>query len=292
MDTTRGQSRIPRPRLFPTLSTAFMFAFSVLLLADDVIAARLQPAAATAWDRYLNWADEKVKRELSDPDRFLIEDFLPPKEKASVTREIASGSIVVQRMQGVVPSGQKIDFPGAAVHHWWGAVLVPGMKLSDLLGRLQDYDHHAGHFSDVERSKLISKEGNRFKFFFRLRRTKSIVTAYFNSEQECDYWNFGPGRAGSRSVATKIAELENPGTPSEREKTPGDDRGFLWRLVSWWRFKETPQGVIVECESASLSRDIPAVIKFIPGVAHYIESTPRESLESVLAGVRNYSKSQ
>jgi hypothetical protein len=87
-------------------------------------------------------------------------------------------------------------------------------------------------------------------------------------------------------VATKIAELDNPGTSSEREKTPGNDRGFLWRLVSWWRYEQRGADVVIELESASLSRDIPTVIKFMPGISGYIHSTPKETLESVLSSIR------
>lgn len=44
--------------------------------------------------------------------------------------------------------------------------------------------------------------------------------------------------------------------------------------------------MIVEIESASLSRDIPFIVKLIPGVSAYIRSTPRDSMESVLADLR------
>jgi len=91
-------------------------------------------------------------------------------------------------------------------------------------------------------------------------------------------------------VATKIAEVEDPGTASERERKPCNDRGFLWRLVSWWRFEQRGNDVVVELESASLSRDIPTVVKFLPGVSRYIRSTPRESLESVLTSIRKHVK--
>jgi hypothetical protein len=55
-----------------------------------------------------------------------------------------------------------------------------------------------------------------------------------------------------------------------------------------WRFQQTGDGVIVELESASLSRDIPALVRLIPGVSSYIRSTPRESLESVLLDIRRH----
>lgn len=44
--------------------------------------------------------------------------------------------------------------------------------------------------------------------------------------------------------------------------------------------------MVVEIESASLSRDIPIFVEFIPGVSSYIRSTPKESMESVLLSIR------
>jgi hypothetical protein len=142
----------------------------------------------------------------------------------------------------------------------------------------------------VERSKLLEKKGDYYKIYYRLSRSKSFVTAHYNTEQECRYVYYGSNRVSSQSVAAKIAELDNPGKKSESEKPAGNDRGFLWRLVSWWRFEQVGNDVIVELESASLSRDIPSLVKFIPGVSGYIRSTPRETLESVLVGIRNNMK--
>jgi hypothetical protein len=258
------------------------------LLCPSADAARLTPATVQAWDRYFAWADENVKRQLADPNRFLIADFLPPEEKQVVNREIASGAVVVRRAHGIIPAGTKFDVPDGEIHHWWGAILVPNVTLEKLLPFLQDYGNHAGRFVDVEKSRLLSKNGNNYRFYFRLKRTKAIVTAHYNTEQVCDYFPHGNGKASSRSIATKIAEIEDAGKPSEKEYPPGDDRGFLWRLVSWWRFQQTDKGVIVECESASLSRNIPTIAKLIPGVSSYIRSVPRESLESVLTSIRTH----
>ena len=270
------------PVLLVSLAAGYLF-------CPDAHAAKLTPATVQAWDRYFARADENVKRQLMDPSRFLIADFLSPAEKQAVRREIESGAVAVRRVHGIIPSGTRFEVPEGEIHHWWGTILVPNATLEGLLTFLQDYEHHAGRFTDVERSRLISKNGNNYRFYFRLKRTKSIVTAYYNTEQECDYFSNGSGKASSRSLATKIAEIENAGKPSEREHPPGEDRGFLWRLVSWWRFQQTDKGVIVECESASLSRDIPTIVKLIPGVSSYIRSTPRESLESVLTSIRAHS---
>jgi hypothetical protein len=42
---------------------------------------------------------------------------------------------------------------------------------------------------------------------------------------------------------------------------------------------------VVECESLSLSRGVPAAVRFLVGP--YLDSVPRESLESTLAPIRS-----
>jgi hypothetical protein len=268
------------------VSAALLF----LALLRPLPAAELKNETVQAWNQYYGWADAKVSRELDDPNTFLIQSTLPPADRAEVQRRIESGEVVVRRMTGVVPRGVRFEVPEGEIHHWWGSVLLRDVTLHQLFEFLQDYDHHAGKFAEVERSKLLQVQGNHYRVYFRFRRSKSFVTVVYNTEQDCIYTFFGPERASSRSIATKIAEVEDPGEKSEREKMPGNDRGFLWRLVSWWRFEQSGKNVIVELESASLSRDIPPLVKLIPGVSSYIRSTPRESLESVLISVRRHVK--
>ncbi len=254
----------------------------------DVMIVKLHPATVTAWERYYKWADQRVKRQISDAAKFLAQSYLSAGERDKILKKLRAGEIVVQRVsQGVVPPKQEFVVPGGEIHHVWGSVLLPRVKLAELVRFLQDYDHHAGKFADVERSRLISRNDGHFKIYYRLSRSKAFVTAHYNTEQDAEYRTIGPRRMFSWSNATRIAELENPGTPQEYERPPGDDRGFLWRLVSWWRYQETDEGVILECESASLSRDVPGIVNWIPGVGSYIRSTPIESLHSVLSGIRD-----
>jgi hypothetical protein len=249
---------------------------------------KLQPATVRAWDRYYQWADQRVQQQVADPARFLIQDHLTDKERKEVRAKLEKGEIVLQKVTtGVIPPGEKFSVPHGEIHHVWGSVLIPKIKLPGLLAFLQDYNHHAGKFAAVERSRLISREGDHFMIYYRLSRTKAFVSATYNTEQEAVYTTIGPKRVFSKSIAVKIAELENPGTPQERERPIGEDRGFLWRLVSWWRFEESDNGVTIECESASLSRDVPAILAWIPLVGKYIRSTPLESLRSVLASIQS-----
>jgi hypothetical protein len=91
-------------------------------------------------------------------------------------------------------------------------------------------------------------------------------------------------RAISRSTAARIVEIEDAGSANERALPTGDDHGYLWKLNAYWRYEQVPGGVIVECESISLSRTVPVVVRYLVGPL--IESTARESMEHTLQAVR------
>jgi hypothetical protein len=117
----------------------------------------------------------------------------------------------------------------------------------------------------------------------KLRR-ESIITVTYNTEHDVRYKRLSPTLASSRSVATKIAELDEAGTKQEREKPVGQDHGFLWRLNAYWRYQQVDGGVIVECESASLSRGVPMLLR--PFVTGTVERIARESLQKTLESLR------
>ena len=75
-----------------------------------------------------------------------------------------------------------------------------------------------------------------------------------------------------------------PDEAAERALPPGDDHGFLWRLNSYWRFAETREGVYVQCEAVSLTRDIPTGLGWLVGP--FVESIPKESLSFTLQSTR------
>jgi len=94
-------------------------------------------------------------------------------------------------------------------------------------------------------------------------------------------------RAHSRSHATRIAELVNPGQPGSPEKPVGNDRGFLWRYHTYWRLEEKDGGVYVELESIALSRSIPAVFRWLVNAT--IRRIRRDSAQRFLTSTRSAS---
>jgi hypothetical protein len=193
------------------------------------------------------------------------------------------GAVKIEKLEAK-EDGKTIQTPGALIHHWVGAIFVDGAKLNDVLAVLQDYDQHATYYApDVEQSKIESRDGDRFRIFLRFRRHK-VITVVLNTEHEVQYFRDSPVRAHSRSSAVHIAEVENAGKSNEREKTPGDDGGFLWRMETWWRMEERDGGVYVQSEVASLTRDIPLGLGWLIGP--FLTSIPKETLTATLEATR------
>ena len=139
-------------------------------------------------------------------------------------------------------------------------------------------------YVDATEQRIAAElDGDSMRVYLKLRR-KKFVTVYYGTEHVMDYARHGAVKASSRSVATRIAELVDVGSAGEREKPIGNDRGFLWRLNSYWRYHELDGGVIVECESISLSRSIPSVVRWM--VTPMINSAARESMARTLTSMR------
>ncbi len=249
------------------------------MLAIALLLAAPEAGTVAGWNRVVDLTEARIARELSSTTGFLASDFLPPAERDRVSRAFEAGEVFTTRLP------VEVEIPGGMAHHWLGAVLVPDGEVQDLVRWLQEYDEHDERFDDVEDSRLLSRDGDRFEIFLKLRR-KKIVTVHYATKHEVVYRSHGPGRYSSASRATRIAELEDAGTRDEREKPPGEDRGFLWRLNSYWRFQQVRGGVVVECESLSLSRGVPTAVRWI--VAPYLNSVPRESLLSTLLPIREH----
>jgi len=105
-----------------------------------------------------------------------------------------------------------------------------------------------------------------------------------NTEHEINYYRDSASGAHSRSSATHVAEVENPGKPKEREKPREEDNGFLWGMETWWRMEEKDNGVYVQSEVVSLSRDIPAGLGWMIGP--FVTAVPKESLTFTLEATR------
>jgi hypothetical protein len=134
------------------------------------------------------------------------------------------------------------------------------------------------------RSKILQRNGNDFVIELRFYK-KKIITTVIDTTHDVHYQPVDASHQWSRSHTTRIQEVEDAGKPDEKLEPEGHDRGFLWRMNTYWRFEEKDGGTYVECQSISLTRDIPTGLGWMIGP--YVNSVPRESLTFTLDRTRS-----
>lgn len=172
------------------------------------------------------------------------------------------------------PEGRTVPVPGGTIHEWRGSVMVHGITAERLVHALQ----HPGlppPAEDIIEARVLANTPASLRVYMKLTR-RAIVTVTYDTEHEVAFAWRGPGFATSRSVATSIRE------------TGGSDRGFLWRLNSYWRYRQRGDAVEVDVLSVSLSRAIPAVVR--PVASPVVERIARESMRRTLEAVERFGR--
>ena len=166
--------------------------------------------------------------------------------------------------------GRELRIPGGSIHEWAGSVTIPGITVSQLVDALITPGTPPPQ-DDVLESRVLAKSGDTLRVYLKLQRT-AIVTVVYDTEHAVTFERHGPALATSRSVATSIREAG------------GGDRGFLWRLNSYWTYRQIDSSVEVDVLSVSLSRDVPLAAR--PFVSPIASRIARESLRRTLEAMR------
>ena len=239
----------------------------------------LQPRTRADFDRYAAATAERVERESTPTGPFLYLQHASSDNGATALARLRAGQFIYERLQTFTSDGEEIEIHDGLAHHWLGAAFVPGVSVDEALELVQSYDAHADIFPEVERSRLLSKNGDTYRAFLRFRKHK-VITVVMNTEHEARYVWVTPERAYSLSHSTRIQEVEGADTPDERELPEGEGHGFMWAMNSYWRFLERDGGTYIECESITLTRTIPYLLRWLVGP--FVNDVPRASLQSLL----------
>ena len=261
--------------------------FAILLSIAPATTARAEETAdlksttLEAWKRYEREVEAHYAQSESGRAFFVMDAF----GQADWRDRAKRGEIVMFQPGRPTPAGGATEVPEGRIHHWVGAVFIPGTTVESVLALLQrNAGRESEAYADVVASRLIDRQGNRARVFMKLKREAPFITVMYNTEHDVQYRSISSTRASSRSIATKIAELAGAGTAEEKEKPAGSDSGFLWRLNAYWRYEQLADGVLIECESISLSRDIPLIVR--PFVTGAVTKIARESLETTMRTLR------
>jgi hypothetical protein len=263
---------------------AVIFTGGVAAVAVPARPDPISPALETsrAFNRYVQLTEQRIAGEATG-GAFLMVDGLPANMRNGAYSALRGGELRIARLE-TQENGHAMECPGGMIHHWIGIVFIPGATLEKTLRLVQDYEHHADVYApQVVRAKVISHTGNDFHVFLRLRQ-KKVITVVLDTEHDAHFDRLDAQRVASRSISTRVQQVEDAGTAGERDLPEGRDDGFLWRINSYWRFLERDGGVYVQSESISLTRNIPTGLGWLIGP--FVESIPRELLYATLDNTR------
>jgi hypothetical protein len=248
-----------------------------------VAGAVLKAAAAHNFDRYVKLTEERIEAEVAKPGQFLWIDSLSPERRAELQRGLRDGGIIIERLE-TRDKSKSIEFPDALLHHWVALVFAPGARLGDAVSLMQDYDRHSTIFAPaITSSKILDHSGDKFRVALRFY-VKKVIGVTMDTENEAEFFKPAPDRAYSRIRSTRITEIADAGTPQEHPKSAAEENGFMWRLNTYWRFLERDGGTYIQCESLTLSRDVPFALAWI--IRPFVTQVPKESLTFTLERAR------
>jgi hypothetical protein len=221
---------------------------AVLLIAAQSHAAHLSPAANRDFDRYVATVEARLILQRSS---------------------LKSRTIRVEPVDG---GSSQLD--GALLHHWRGSAFVAGADRQEMLALLRDYEHFPTYYApEVVSARLVGG-----MLAMRMRK-QSIIPVVLDAEFEVQDGLDGDAAGYSFSRSTHIRQIR------EQRRTEGEDDGFLWRLNSYWSFVQVRDGLVIECEAVSLTRDIPSGLGWL--IAPIVKQLPRSSLEVTLNATKN-----
>ena len=251
--------------------------------AQQAVAAELRPETVRAWNEYISTREKQISAELNSSKGFFVMDFQSQRDADAERKSVLAGGVSVKRMNsGSVKSDLQI--PGGAIHHWRGVVFIPDVPFEPAMYRIRHPEMETEMQEDVLESHVMERNSpDRYKLFLKLKRTQ-IITVVYNTEHNILFNKHGDDKYSSSSVSVKIAEVERLSNGVERERPVGNDRGFLWRMNSYWRYQKVSGGMLVECETITLSRSIPFLLEGL--TQPIINNVAGESMERTLRELR------
>jgi opacity protein-like surface antigen len=255
----------------------------VVVSSIAAAAAVLEAETAAAFQRYVRLTEQRINTEVGRSAGFLWTDTVSPNRRSELQKGLQQGGIIIERLQ-TRDGAAEIDAPSGLIHHWVGMAFAPRVTVKEAVALMQDYDRHSRYFAPaIAASKTLERDGSRFKVALRFH-VKKIISVTVDTENEVEFFQPMADRAHSRIRSTRVTEIADAGTAQEKAKAAGDENGFMWNLNTYWRFLERDGGTYIQCESLTLSRDVPFALAWV--IRPIVTQMPKESLTFTMEKVR------
>jgi hypothetical protein len=251
----------------------FIVELVLILLTAQLCMAAPTLAAASAFDRYIGNLERRLRAQHSSAESFVV-------ASPATEQRLRAGELVIEKL-----NPETAMTPGAMLHHWRGTAFVPGATVADFERLMQDFTAYPQHYRpQVIGARVLTHSGDHYQTLLRVRQ-HHVLTVVMDTTYEIDFGRLDAAHGFSVSRSTRVAEIEGAGTRNEHALGSDEEHGFLWRLNTYWSYREGDGGLYMQIESASLTRNIPRGLGWMIGP--FVESIPRESLEFTLRATRD-----
>ena len=209
---------------------------------------KLTPQTVADFQHYADTVEASLNARWQGKQSFLSID-----DDESAKKLVLGGDLFIKQMGN---AAQPVQITDGLIHDWLGAIYIPNTKMDRVLKVLQDFDNHKTIYPEVADSKLIRRTGNDVTGYWRLQQ-KGFVPVILDVEQNVHFEQLSPGKWKCQAYARNITEIDTGLFTRGRRFPLGEGHGYLWRLYAYWSLEEFRGGVLAECRTLSLSRDIP-----------------------------------
>lgn len=240
---------------------------ALAVFAGGVGARAEAPAAAVkAFEQYLSGVEARLERQHRSGEAFVAE---------MDGERVRKGDVVVEEL-----TPKEVEVPGGMLHHWRATAFAAGARAADLRRVMRDYSAYPQLFApQVAAARVTGGAGDHPQVWMRVRQ-KHILTVVLDTTYDVAFGQLDWRHGWSWSKSTNIREIADSGTDHEHALSAREEHGFLWRQNTYWSYVEQDGGLLLQVESVSLTRGIPAGLGW--AVKPFVESVPRESLEFTL----------
>ena len=265
----------------PGLRAVAVLILALIVLTLPAGARELKPATLAAFEKYVKLTEARMAGEVKGEKPFLWVDRQA--EAAQLYARLKRGEVLAHRLE-TRDGSTEVRIDDGMIHHWVGTILMPGATLEKVMAFVKDYGNYSKYFAPtIVRSRVLSQTPDRFEVSMRTA-TKKVITVVIDADYVIEYRPIGEDRVYTRSAAKNLFEVEKAGTPQEHRTPAEQGKGYLWRLNNYCSFEQRAEGTYEQCESISLTTDIPWYLNWI--VSPFVTSVPRETLEFTLGRVR------
>jgi hypothetical protein len=249
----------------------------ILFLVQPAEPATVTSKTLEAWNESIQQTRSELAEEACATDRFLSIDRRPNK-----VAKIQAGGILAFH----APHGGLVPIPSGLIHHWIGTVFIPNASAATAVRALQDYDSYAGIYKPaVTNSKLLTRKGDEFTYRLKFAERGFGIKAGVIGDFRSRYYRLNSTTGYSITESTSLSEFANPGTPEERIVPLAASHGYVEGVFTIVRYREAAEGLYVEVETLTLSRDIPASIRWM--VSPLVQRFSRQVMTGTLDHFRD-----